>query len=573
MAAAQAPSMPPRDVRVREAGAGTITGIVVADDPDARPVRHARVTLGSSEPAIGLTTISGDDGQFRFERLPAGRFSISVVKAGWLPIAYGAKRPQGPGTPVPLGTGEAARVVIRLPRGGVVTGAVFDSGGQPAVGATVRALDYSTVDGERRLNPTGSLAVADDRGVYRIYGLAPRDYVIAATWRPAYFGTGGRELHLTSEGDVRDALSESSASQRAPQPIALASTFYPGTTIMRQAALVTVRGGEERAGVDFALQVVPTARVEGTLSSPGASAPPGAVVTLIANDQSAFPGGRFDTYRTGSIQADGTFTFSDIVPGEYTVFAHARDSSASGPTQTLWASTNVVVAGESLTGLSLLLAPANALSGQLRFDGKTLKPPADLQSVRLTLLPVETAGAATLSPAGATIDQAGRFTISGILPGRYTLTAAFPGLGAPGGWAFGSALVNGVDALDVPFTVAPGSEGPKAVITFVDRMGQLTGTLHNASGTPAPEYSIVLFPTSPALWFSHARRIQSVRPSADGTFVVRNLPAGEYYLTALEDVEPGGLFDSALLQELVPSSMKLAIGDGEQKVQNIRLAR
>ena len=137
MAAAQAPSMPPRDVRVREAGAGTITGIVVADDPDARPVRHARVTLGSSEPAIGLTTISGDDGQFRFERLPAGRFSISVVKAGWLPIAYGAKRPQGPGTPVPLGTGEAARVVIRLPRGGVVTGAVFDSGGQPAVGATV----------------------------------------------------------------------------------------------------------------------------------------------------------------------------------------------------------------------------------------------------------------------------------------------------------------------------------------------------------------------------------------------------------------------------------------------------
>lgn len=132
--------MPPRDVRVREAGAGTITGIVVADDPDARPVRHARVTLGSSEPAIGLTTISGDDGQFRFERLPAGRFSISVVKAGWLPIAYGAKRPQGPGTPVPLGTGEAARVVIRLPRGGVVTGAVFDSGGQPAVGATVRAL-------------------------------------------------------------------------------------------------------------------------------------------------------------------------------------------------------------------------------------------------------------------------------------------------------------------------------------------------------------------------------------------------------------------------------------------------
>jgi hypothetical protein len=360
-------------------------------------------------------------------------------------------------------------VVIRLPHGGVVTGAVFDPDGQPAVGATVRALYYSTVDGERRLNPTGSLSVADDRGAYRIYGLAPRDYVIAATWRPAYFGTGGRELHLTSEADVRDALSTSSPSPPAPQPIALASTFYPGTTIVRQAALVTVRGGEERAGIDFGLQILPTARVEGTLSLPGASAPPGAVVALIANDQSAFPGGRFDTYRTGGIQADGTFTFSDIVPGEYTVFAHARDSSASGAAQTFWASTNIVVAGESLTGLNLVLAPGSALSGEVRFDGKTLQPPADLKNVRITLLPVDTAGAATLSPAGATIDQGGRFTISGILPGRYTLTASFPGLGAPESWALGSALVNGVDALDVPFTVTPGSERPKAVITFVDR--------------------------------------------------------------------------------------------------------
>jgi hypothetical protein len=565
--------MPPRDVRVREASTGTITGIVVADDSEARPVRHARVTLGSSEPAIGLTTITGDNGQFTFERLPAGRFNISVVKEGWLPIAYGAKRPQGPGTPVRLANGEAARIVMRLPRGGVVTGTVFDSGGQPAIGATVRALYYSTVDGERRLNPTGSLAVADDRGVYRIYGLPPRDYVIAATWRPAYFGTGGRELHLTSEVDVRDALSASSASPPAPQPIALASTFYPGTTMVRQAALVTIRGAEERAGVDFALQIVPTARVEGTISLPGASAPPGAVVTLIANDQSAIPGERFDTYRTGGIQADGSFTFSDIVPGEYTVFAYTKDASASGSAQTLWASTNIVVAGETLTGLNLLLAPGNTLSGQLQFDSQTLKPPADLKSVRITLLPVETTGGATLSPAGAAIDSAGRFTMSGILPGRYTLTASFPGLGAPGGWALGSALVNGIDALDVPFKVVPNSEGPKAVIRFVDWMGQLTGALHNASGTPAPEYSIVLFPTSPALWFSRARRIQSVRPSADGSFIVRNLPAGEYYLTALEDVEPAGLFDPAFLQELISSSMRLAIGEGEHKVQNIRLAR
>jgi hypothetical protein len=104
-------------------------------------------------------------------------------------------------------------------------------------------------------------------------------------------------------------------------------------------------------------------------------------------------------------------------------------------------------------------------------------------------------------------------------------------------------------------------------------MSLLTGTLQEGSGTPAPEYSIVLFPTSPALWFSRARRIQSVRPSADGAFIFPNLPAGEYYLTALEDVEPGGLFDPSFLQELIPSSMRLAIDEGEHKVQNILVPR
>jgi hypothetical protein len=83
----------------------------------------------------------------------------------------------------------------------------------------------------------------------------------------------------------------------------------------------------------------------------------------------------------------------------------------------------------------------------------------------------------------------------------------------------------------------------------------------------------VLFPTSSSFWFPQARRIQSVRPSTDGAFTFRNLPAGEYYLAAAEDIEPGAWFDPAFLQQLVPSSMKIAIDEGEHKAQDIRLGR
>lgn len=163
--------------------------------------------------------------------------------------------------------------------------------------------------------------------------------------------------------------------------------------------------------------------------------------------------------------------------------------------------------------------------------------------------------------------------MSGVTPGRYMLNASFPGLGAPGGWALHSATVNGADALDVPFTVAPNAGNADASITFTDRMGQLSGTLQNADGSPAPEYSIILFPASPSFRLPQSRRIQSVRPSADGAFSFRNLPAGAYYLAAVEDAEPGAWSDPAFLQQLVPSAMKLAIGEGEQNVLDIRIGR
>jgi hypothetical protein len=75
----------------------------------------------------------------------------------------------------------------------------------------------------------------------------------------------------------------------------------------------------------------------------------------------------------------------------------------------------------------------------------------------------------------------------------------------------------------------------------------------------------------PALWVAPSRRIQGVRPSADGAYVIHNLPAGSYLVAAVDDVEPGEWFDPAFLQRLVPVAMKVAIADGEQKVQAIRL--
>ena len=57
----------------------------------------------------------------------------------------------------------------------------------------------------------------------------------------------------------------------------------------------------------------------------------------------------------------------------------------------------------------------------------------------------------------------------------------------------------------------------------------------------------------------------------DGAFTVRGLPPGEYYLTALTDLDPAQLADPAVLDQLATMSLKIVLGEGERKVQNLKL--
>jgi len=93
----------------------------------------------------------------------------------------------------------------------------------------------------------------------------------------------------------------------------------------------------------------------------------------------------------------------------------------------------------------------------------------------------------------------------------------------------------------------------------------------DAAGHPAPEYHIIVFSTERSNWRSLSRRIQQVRPGADGRFMFRNLPPGEYFLGAVTDVEDNEWFDPAFLEPLAAASIKLTLAANEQKVQDIRI--
>jgi hypothetical protein len=546
-------------------GTAVISGTIVTDDATPRPVRHAIVTLNSSDRVVGRTEISDDAGRFAFANLPEGRYSLSAQRLGWITGAYGAKAVGRPGRTLLLANGEGVTATIRMARGAVISGTILDQFGQPLAGATVRAMKngYSLSTGKRTLSTVGVSASPDERGAYRIYGLAPGDYYIAVA-NATLSADGGRDLHLTSEVDVQDALKSSSLPIGAPaasvpqQMVGFAQVFYPGTTSVPQATPITVKAGEERTGVDFAVSYTSTTHVSGMVTSPVGEPIP--AVVFLTDPASGIAGASRPVYvRSGP---DGRFAFSDIVPGTYVMAAHDVLPSAS-PDQALGTFADLDVPPEGVTGLTIALQDALTVSGMLKYEGAS--PGPGLSSLQVQLfrddvgVPIRAGGSISTTTAD------GRFTVRALLPGRYRVIINLPG--PPMRWRLSSATILGQEALDGAADIH--QNVTDAVITITDQLSTLTGALQ-ASGV-ATDYTLILFASDPRYWRPLSRRILTSRVAGDGTYSFANVPPGDYWLAPVDDVEPGDWFDPTFLQRIEPTAIKVTIGEGDKKAQDLRV--
>src|SRR5690349_24614177 len=168
---------------------GRIMGRVVAAD-DGRPVKRARVFITAAELPGGRGVLTDDSGVFDLTDLPAGRYTLTVSKSGFVALSYGQRRPLQAGTPLQLNDGQQIKgIQFQLPRGSVIGGRVLDEDGEAMPGVMVRVMRYQYLQGDRRLVPAGT-GQTDDKGMYRIWGLMPGDYYVNAVARGGPFGGG-----------------------------------------------------------------------------------------------------------------------------------------------------------------------------------------------------------------------------------------------------------------------------------------------------------------------------------------------------------------------------------------------
>ena len=589
-AAVAAQQQPARDAVRVERGSATVAGTVLVDGDPKKPARRVRVTLTSlARTSPGQTTTTDDRGAFAFRELPAGRYELQGFKNAYLRASYGASRPDRTGTPIAVKDGETiANLTMSIVRGGVITGTVRDRRGRPVPNVNVRVLRfaYDAITGERTLRSpsVGSTTMSDDRGEYRAYGLPPGGYVVLIP-PPA---TGGRAdepaiRRLTSD-DVRRAL-QAARSGRSNVPgsatsiplsssgarVTYAPIFHPGVTDISAAAVIPLAVGEERAGIDVTTELVPTATVTVTVTSPSGPIPSMLIVRLVpAGPQTELLAGAGLRGQTSQRQGEGTYVFTGVPPGSYVARASTGWGRGGPPNvPTVWAAADVFVSGDDQS-VPLTLQPGVPVNGRVVFEGGSQPTAAELQQLSFMLAAPGSGGQLQSGGGGGRVDAEGRFSFASLTPDAYRLVMTWSAASAIDKWSIKSATANGHEAFEAPLRVNA-NEPVELTITFTNTPATLTGGLQEEGGRAATEYYILVFSTNHAYWTPGSRRIRMTRAGTDGTYTVKGLPAGEYFLAALLDLETGEWNDPTLLDGLVKSSVKITLRDGETTTQHFRM--
>jgi protocatechuate 3,4-dioxygenase beta subunit len=499
-------------------------------------------------------------------------------------------------------------------RGAVLTGVIRDTAGRPAPHQQVHVTLVRSPGGEKRpapLEEPAGHATTDDRGVYRIFGLAPGDYLVslplALQTRQDVRRVTAAELVWADKVVAGRGRAGSPAMTEAPAagpPLRYAPVYYPGTAVAAEASVVTLGAGEERGGVDLGLLLVPTAHVRGRVVDTENRPQSDVAVRLSpARSDTLDLFGSLPTNwdRTGS---NGEFAFSSVTPGSYTLSARATPSAGAasgaqedpagamlqavggGPAATHWASEEITVQGRNLSDVALTLRPGMILTGKIIYESATKAPPTDFSRTALGLIPAMGDDANRLASdflglSNVHIEADGTFSVRGIAPGRYRLNSPVvllpPEASAffsvmSGGWTLKSVVANGHDIADAPIEIRAGSNISGVVVTFTDQPSELTGTVLDATGRPTSGFPIVVFSTDREYWSYGSRRVQQVRPATNGRFTITGLPAGEYFVCAVPSMDRDELYDPSFLDQLIPGSFKITLQDGEKKTQDLKLA-
>jgi len=505
---------------------GVITGRVVNDA--GRPVAGAPILLVKAGVKVesGFQMSAADDeGNFKATGLGPGSYSIFTNVPGYVLARTDPEsdyhRP-----------GES--VMINLIKGGVITGRVTDSYGDPLVGARVQALKVRELDGGQKYSGSirgGNGNLTDDRGIYRLYGLEPGVYVVGVSNNPLglYSGYAGRE----------------------------AMTWHPSSA-RATAAEISVRSGEEATGVDIRHREERGHTISGTVSGETPLNLGGDYVTIMLTS-----GGDRQLVATSSMNGAKGFAMYGVPDGEYEIAAFrmgSKDADFSDSTPR-----RVVVKGADVSGIELKIFPPASISGRVKIEPSTVgevgkkaceeatqsKDRASVEALLLSAAAEDGARSSLKAIAfqsssfggdmGAAPDENGEFSLRGLAAGRFRIKVDLPDDGlyirAITQPASGAAKKPG-DASRDGIAIKTGEKLSGVEVLIAEGAASLSGRVVAASeGSRLPSRLRVHLIPAELTAADEVLRYAEMMIRGDGSFEFKHVAPGKYLLHTRQVLE------------------------------------
>ena len=334
-----APAAPARPEK-KQAPKGTVSGTVYCADTN-QPARLAHISLvPASKDATGRRYRGETDleGRFIVANLPEGKYYIAGELLGyvnplgqWFDLARKTKSEQewkaleASVTTVYVTARQAATVALRLERGGEISGTILYDDGSPAVGVHIalkpktKGPAASGTDYVQEVVEFSQFAerTTDDRGRFRILGIAPGEYTVNAEL-PSQSAENEQNVFVT--------MAQSS-------PMGNLTVYYGDTLRASKAKTIKIAGGETRADADITIPLSKLHTIRGrvVVKSTGESPPTAAVQVLYADTREV---ARVAMAVDGEFEipyvAEDSYILQATASGEHLPAIELDDDSADG---------------------------------------------------------------------------------------------------------------------------------------------------------------------------------------------------------------------------------------------------
>jgi hypothetical protein len=338
-----------------------IFGTVVSARSQAAPEKNTsnisgKVTIkGKGAPGIVVVAVDAKDGggwnalrvnrrrattdqtgNYRITNIPAGAYHVSPITPAL--VVENDKISNA----VVIEDGETLEDInFSLVRGGVITGKITDSEGEPLIEEQVNVEPLGDQSGPTRFNGMTRLQgmSTDDRGVYRAFGLPQGKYKVSVGQAEDRFYQRSRQVYR--------------------------QTFYPAVTDPAKATVIEVTEGSETNDIDIVTgPAATTFKASGRIVDAETGKPLPNIeygVSYIRENS--------ETSTSGTTSnANGEFKLENVLPGKYMIFITPSEKTELRPE-----SLTFHVIDRDVTGLMIKASRGASLSGVLVWEGSDEK--------------------------------------------------------------------------------------------------------------------------------------------------------------------------------------------------------